>query len=214
MCGEHRNPEDSLAHIVGSSPHVRGTLPSIPSRAHLHGIIPACAGNTLWSRNPSAYFGDHPRMCGEHSAANVRMLVHMGSSPHVRGTLVDVDIVVVFRGIIPACAGNTRHRRSRASIPWDHPRMCGEHRTGYPYVTAEQGSSPHVRGTLETNWKTAELLGIIPACAGNTSSRGRSGFAAGDHPRMCGEHVRKATIATLAAGSSPHVRGTPVKGVS
>ena len=54
--------------MTGSSPRVRGTL-----RKHLPdmiegGIIPACAGNThvcLPLREP---FGDHPRVCGEHTA--------------------------------------------------------------------------------------------------------------------------------------------------
>ena len=52
-------------------------------------------------------WGDHPRMCGEHQPFFTKMRVWQGSSPHVRGALELVYKLVVFVGIIPACAGST-----------------------------------------------------------------------------------------------------------
>ena len=48
VCGEHELPELRQAAIRGSSPRVRGTPIDWQSAARLGGIIPACAGNTLF----------------------------------------------------------------------------------------------------------------------------------------------------------------------
>ena len=51
------------------------------------------------------------------------------------------------------------------------------------------------------------LNGIIPACAGSTSSPEAPEEQDGDHPRMCGEHVCDGVFGGETKGSSPHVRG-------
>ena len=51
------------------------------------------------------------------------------------------------------------------------------------------------------------LVGIIPACAGSTTGVAASAKVTRDHPRMCGEHGRLATMPCRSPGSSPHVRG-------
>ena len=51
---------------------------------------------------------DHPRMCGEHLAHMVCVLSDLGSSPHVRGALLQRQWLDIRAGIIPACAGSTR----------------------------------------------------------------------------------------------------------
>ena len=72
------------------------------------------------------------------------------------------------------------------------------------------GSSPRVRGTREGLHLHEIHVGIIPACAGNTSPwcycrcRGR------DHPRVCGEHRDRILQTLRTLGSSPRVRGTHV----
>ena len=50
-----------------------------------------------------------------------------GSSPHARGALVDADLALADRGIIPACAGSTLSLSLMVLVAWDHPRMRGEH---------------------------------------------------------------------------------------
>ena len=53
----------------------------------------------------------------------------------------------VFRGIIPACAGNTGYLKLFYVYPGDHPRVCGEHLDMRVVIAPIAGSSPRVRGT-------------------------------------------------------------------
>ena len=107
VCGEHELPELRQAAIRGSSPRVRGTPPAQPIRLLLAGIIPACAGNTLWRVVCYVRGRDHPRVCGEHSLMPSPSSSASGSSPRVRGTPDGRRKSVEDMGIIPACAGNT-----------------------------------------------------------------------------------------------------------
>ena len=50
---------------------------------------------------------------------------------------------------------------------------------------------------------------FIPACAGNSGSASSSTSATPVHPRVCGELRIRFILASMAAGSSPRVRGTP-----
>ena len=147
-------------------------------------------------------------MCGEHWGGNAPIHIPWGSSPHVRGTPRVDPRRTVWYGIIPACAGNTTPTIVPTSPAWDHPRMCGEHPSCNGSATRWAGSSPHVRGTLAQVVGDLDGLGIIPACAGNTSSQPCVSRSARDHPRMCGEHVTNLATTGVQGGSSPHVRGT------
>ena len=135
------------------------------------GIIPACAGNTACGSSCTPAPGDHPRACGEHGGKAANHADVQGSSPRVRGTQALVHAVDALLGIIPACAGNTRWHSNTCGRLRDHPRVCGEHPTFLPSIVALMGSSPRVRGTPFHIAIPAVHLGIIPACAGNTSGR-------------------------------------------
>ena len=87
--------------------------------------------------------------------------------------------------------------------------MRGEHTQAETDKVTVKGSSPHARGTLLVAEFQARALGIIPACAGNTSCRTISTRSARDHPRMRGEHTTPRATLLLVWGSSPHARGTP-----
>ena len=67
--------------------------------------------------------------------------------------------------------------------------MRGEHWAGELDKNNDPGSSPHARGTLITLSVDILFVGIIPACAGNTSPVSSLGIGDGDHPRMRGEHL-------------------------
>ena len=110
-----------------------------------------------------------------------------GSSPHVRGAHGRRGFPDNPQGIIPACAGSTGPRTCAATRRRDHPRMCGEHISGFLKGLKQKGSSPHVRG----------------ARAGGRGCK-QSGW---DHPRMCGEHPPLERLRGCRPGSSPHVRG-------
>ena len=187
---------------------MRGTLLRRYDGPCHQGIIPACAGNTRANCCARTRTGDHPRVCGEHGCVNAASCTLAGSSPRVRGTLDCPLTMPSTGGIIPACAGNTLEAARRACGERDHPRVCGEHfgTSGVPYCA--MGSSPRVRGTLAALTARNDAAGIIPACAGNTTSTAHIAAATRDHPRVCGEHSFTCSNISLISGSSPRVRGT------
>ena len=87
--------------------------------------------------------------------------------------------------------------------------MCGEHSLSPRTSRIGAGSSPHVRGARAGRRTAHHRAGIIPACAGSTTSRTSSRTLSGDHPRMCGEHEAGGAVRMSDEGSSPHVRGAP-----
>ena len=107
MCGEHHKTPAPLVCNQGSSPHVRGAPFVGMKKPPSSGIIPACAGSTSLSPCRTLPRRDHPRMCGEHTAANMDANKNAGSSPHVRGAQYDSATGNLYYGIIPACAGST-----------------------------------------------------------------------------------------------------------
>ena len=169
MCGEHNAFGAWKVEKRGSSPRVRGTLSHPLLAAGGVGIIPACAGNTVIAGFGVGGHWDHPRVCGEHTSLSSGLISVMGSSPRVRGTLHRIERQGAGRGIIPACAGNTRTWDAAARPSRDHPRVCGEHLNCEREPVHTRGSSPRVRGTRSTAFPMNSMLGIIPACAGNTA---------------------------------------------
>ena len=168
MCGEHSNILDMSKLTAGSSPHVRGALAHYDDPFHMGGIIPACAGSTCVISHVVEKAWDHPRMCGEHRGIRGRVVVRLGSSPHVRGAPGHVPTHRTTMGIIPACAGSTDKLPEYIAAIRDHPRMCGEHPISDHWPTRVTGSSPHVRGALPSSVNNVAPSGIIPACAGST----------------------------------------------
>ena len=168
MRGEHLRRQRRYELRLGSSPHARGTRILQLHHGQIRGIIPACAGNTAKAPPYGCRVRDHPRMRGEHSQDPSLWLQGKGSSPHARGTHHQLLHWVAGFGIIPACAGNTAPCIPVPISRWDHPRMRGEHLFLRIDVTDTMGSSPHARGTrVRINFRIL-IIGIIPACAGNT----------------------------------------------
>ena len=67
VCGEHLIDSSLLAACFGSSPRMRGTPACCRMRVTRSWIIPAYAGNTHDNTAGTAFLGDHPRVCGEHT---------------------------------------------------------------------------------------------------------------------------------------------------
>ena len=72
------------------------------------------------------------------------------------------------------------------------------------------GSSPHTRGAPVGDAGLQGGDGIIPAYAGSTARAGWAGVCRADHPRIRGEHRRRARRGVVALGSSPHTRGAHI----
>ena len=188
VCGELADRRPFVGAPLGSSPRVRGTLPTSKGRAAGLRFIPACAGNSAMLSARMAPTPVHPRVCGELVVDAGASPALAGSSPRVRGTRWPLGS--------PPCR------------PPVHPRVCGELLVGGPGTRTPSGSSPRVRGTLCNTIFRVPTNRFIPACAGNSCKCTWLAKARTVHPRVCGE-LRAATAADLAGdGSSPRVRGT------
>ena len=80
----------------------------------------------------------------------------------------------------------------------------------YAQDLADEGSSPPVRGARIVHVDPQIGSGLIPACAGSTTTRRAPSPGSRAHPRLCGEHLPAATAAAPYLGSSPPVRGAPI----
>ena len=85
--------------------------------------------------------------------------------------------------------------------------MRGEHPCEADVWYDASGSSPHARGALVLMKGEYNCVGIIPACAGSTSTYQTTPSTCGDHPRMRGEHRSLGQSRGSVVGSSPHARG-------
>ena len=203
--------QDVVRGEAGSSPRVRGTRRSSatsPSRAT--GSSPRVRGTrTLqWRRDRKAPV--HPRVCGELRDPMNGTWHGTGSSPRVRGTRVRIELPMVRRRFIPACAGNSSPTASPARLAKVHPRVCGELAAG-DVIPPEgpNGSSPRVRGTPVEDEARRRDHRFIPACAGNSVPM-PSGCPdrSGSSPRVRGTRIMASLRFGRTRGSSPRVRGT------
>ena len=154
--------------MFGSSPRVRGTGDRKTPPSLRHRFIPACAGNRPAAAARSARRSVHPRVCGEQPSMVAAQSGITGSSPRVRGTVVQMGFQAVVGRFIPACAGNSSSvLRMHEAMPV-HPRVCGEQSWAEALVRSRSGSSPRVRGTDQPGDPVPLLHRFIPACAGNS----------------------------------------------
>ena len=130
------------------------------------------------------------------------VLLAQGSSPRMRGSPIAGARSCCAPGIIPAHAGLT------SCCPIFIGKH-GAHHKGAGGIAKVQGSSPRMRGSRSIKRGDDEMLGIIPAHAGLTSSALMIFAIAGDHPRACGAHQTLDLKLTDSQGSSPRMRGSP-----
>ena len=92
-------------------------------------------------------------------------------------------------------------------MPGSPPRVRG---TAIQILTllGVLGSPPRVRGTGFPHRLSSAQARITPACAGNSCWRPFPSLPWTDHPRVCGEQMKKYTIEDFDKGSPPRVRGT------
>ena len=187
MRGERTPSRRGNGNRLGSSPHARGTLPDDIKEVARRRFIPACAGNALPTRSPRARSTVHPRMRGEREWRGGLGQLDAGSSPHARGTQDVVGGVLHGVRFIPACAGNAAARTCPGGQGPVHPRMRGERSSSLFCSIPSRGSSPHARGTHDSEQLPRGPGRFIPACAGNARTEPRNECRGAVHPRMRGE---------------------------
>ena len=84
--------------------------------------------------------------------------------------------------------------------------MCGNHASVETTDSDNLGSPPRVREPQHLAKVILWNLGITPACAGTTLSEEPPPLDRQDHPRVCGNHVRRARSKDRRVGSPPRVR--------
>ena len=107
VCGEHAGLPATERTDRGSSPRLRGAPVCTIGGSPPARIIPASAGSTLPSPASDGWSADHPRVCGEHKAADLPAACGFGSSPRLRGAPHHIGARFVGPRIIPASAGST-----------------------------------------------------------------------------------------------------------
>ena len=167
-CGENSRVSACISPAEGSSPRMRGKLAG-PRRGYGgYGLIPAHAGKTCRPSDAIRRRSAHPRACGENRSTSCARPRPPGSSPRMRGKLIDQLSAQSRQGLIPAHAGKTGFRRvARRRVP-AHPRACGENRSTSCARPRPPGSSPRMRGKRQGQKNPVMIHGLIPAHAGKT----------------------------------------------
>ena len=197
----------------GPSPRARGNLPAPDASHRLRGTIPACAGEPDKRSKPGRVTRDHPRVRGGTCRFWEARQRVTGPSPRARGNRDGERIVDHFRGTIPACAGEPALPLLRPPLPWDHPRVRGGTPTARPGASRYSGPSPRARGNPREREGGREILGTIPACAGEPPHRSSMGASAWDHPRVRGGTLNAFARNVAARGPSPRARGNHARRV-
>ena len=168
-CGADKPGLGTGARMAGSSPRVRGRpLASLISSGAIR-LIPAGAGQTAPTWRQSSHPRAHPRGCGADGDAARGEEAVQGSSPRVRGRRTSCLFLRPLERLIPAGAGQTFAGGSRNALTWAHPRGCGADLALSLWVHHFGGSSPRVRGRRGRGEFGLQVLGLIPAGAGQTS---------------------------------------------
>ena len=113
--------------------------------------------------------------------------VDLGSPPHMRGTGLKRSWTRHITRITPAHAGNSNGFVIIGRKVGDHPRTCGEQLASMSVTFFNQGSPPHMRGTVDFFGFEFQEYRITPAHAGNSvKTSGRLFSMSGSPPHMRG----------------------------
>ena len=152
---------------------------------------------------------DHLRVCGADTLDTSASTAVAGSSPRVRSRLGRGHRQQGVRGIISACAEQTRPRTTTPPSGRDHLRVCGADVNGLGGSYVIPGSSPRVRSRRRGRVCPCATCGIISACAEQTRSQRSWKAGTWDHLRVCGADLFSIIDYYLSEGSSPRVRSRP-----
>ena len=207
VCGEKLSISSAHISQTGSPPRMRGKVATKTACLAISGITPAYAGKSIFCISGAQRRRDHPRVCGEKSKTALSYDSIRGSPPRMRGKGSNFVQIETFAGITPAYAGKRGKPMHAASEMWDHPRVCGEKaRTSAPRLPAT-GSPPRMRGKGTAPRHLVQCCRITPAYAGKSFNGSFLSFLFEDHPRVCGEKLKRLRKNYEKPGSPPRMRG-------
>ena len=193
----------------GSPPQVRGKLGHYADGIGVIRITPAGAGKTFFVAASPSVTTDHPRRCGENRVRQYQTLLRTGSPPQVRGKQHSFCQTSCHPRTTPAGAGKTKPLALLYYAYADHPRRCGENCCCNLAHLFPHGSPPQVRGKLASRLLAPACVRITPAGAGKTRQDDTCRLDLRDHPRRCGENLKRKLRMQSACRSPPQVRGKP-----
>ena len=109
----------------------------------------------------------------------------------MRGKLGVRQILAPATRNIPAYAGKTGDYAPGKDTITEHPRVCGENKALAKKLADATGTSPRMRGKLSRNNELRIDPRNIPAYAGKTRWPCAEGHRPTEHPRVCGENLRR-----------------------
>ena len=192
---------------LGPSPRGRGNHVLIVVVQVLARTIPARAGEPILIAGTLRIIWDHPRAGGGTAPSATRLDIMAGPSPRGRGNHRLTINWRIFRGTIPARAGEPGSLSGMSSLLGDHPRAGGGTVGAQQHLRFQGGPSPRGRGNRPRGSRCRRPPGTIPARAGEPQYCRAFHQFAGDHPRAGGGTPRKVGQVFPAMGPSPRGRG-------
>ena len=132
---------------------------------------------------------------------------YQGLSPRVRGNLRVRLAGPREPGSIPACAGEPPRPPQRTDNRRVYPRVCGGTHMRLNAKMTIEGLSPRVRGNPLPRLRLTDLVGSIPACAGEPPFDNVNDNHFRVYPRVCGGTHPIIGENGYKLGLSPRVRG-------
>ena len=194
----------------GPSPRGRGNLERYSARRRTPGTIPARAGQPRSSRQHVAARRDHPRAGGATSYTLTACPMLRGPSPRGRGNQYLRGAHPVPLGTIPARAGQPATHYRALAHSGDHPRAGGATAMKPDDGMLAKGPSPRGRGNHQRPRRDGQLLGTIPARAGQPPGAAAREGRIMDHPRAGGATAGLGAAMSMYQGPSPRGRGNPI----
>ena len=173
------------------------------------GSIPAHAGEPGASVSVSRSCRVYPRACGGAQRMELAPNLHMGLSPHVRGSPNPVLRESGTNGSIPAHAGEPPCPGGAACRKGVYPRACGGAEPPSAGSLDDAGLSPRMRGSQAFRIPCVFLDGSIPAHAGEPDDDLPYSEMGEVYPRACGGAFSPTHPPDVASGLSPRMRGSP-----
>ena len=171
------------------------------------GITPAYAGKSVFRVRLFLVTKDHPRLCGEKYFLYFMDEALYGSPPPMRGKACEMFFKKSGDGITPAYAGKRPVVAAVLNRVRDHPRLCGEKRSGGSTLSLVRGSPPPMRGKAMKLMLWQKAFRITPAYAGKRRFQKFNQLGFQDHPRLCGEKSPAFLPQVSDRGSPPPMRG-------
>ena len=192
----------------GLSPRGRGSQTGRPADPSAAGSIPAWAGEPSGICFFAAISGVYPRVGGGALSASVEQRRELGLSPRGRGSLHAARTQRDFPGSIPAWAGEPAACCRRAASCRVYPRVGGGAAAEQAHQPAGEGLSPRGRGSQRGRATSGQVLGSIPAWAGEPRAPSRLPRALRVYPRVGGGALFGTASGPTRWGLSPRGRGS------